>query len=102
MLPRQLLLLVLPIGGYLNTTAKSTIAADTIPNKITLQYINAVSDKADKLGNKMDEQTEQYLLRLQKQEAKLEKKLCKIDSLTFQPNLCKFISHVTISVKTIV
>jgi len=81
MISRLLLLLALLMGGYTITTAQSTIATDTIPNKITSQYINAVSDKADKLGNKMDEQTELYLLKLQKQEAKLQQKLSKIDSV---------------------
>jgi len=50
-------------------------------NKITQQYISAVNGKATKVAEDIDKQTEKYLARLEKQEAKLKRKLSKIDSL---------------------
>ena len=49
--------------------------------KITQQYINAVVRTSSRMAEDIDQQTEHYLARLEKQEARLRNKLSKIDSL---------------------
>ncbi len=49
--------------------------------KLTQNYIHSVSEKSDKISKDLDEQTEKYLAKLEKQEAVLKNKLSKIDSL---------------------
>ncbi len=78
----QLVLAILSVCSFLQTTAQPALTADTLfSSKTSTQYINAVSEKADKIGNQIDEQTDRYLAKLQKQEAKLQQKLSKMDSL---------------------
>ena len=50
-------------------------------DKITGKYIRAIDGKAAKVAADIDRQTEKYLNQLEKQEAKLRKKLSRIDSL---------------------
>ncbi|HEX7905826.1 MAG TPA: hypothetical protein VF487_18270 [Chitinophagaceae bacterium] len=50
-------------------------------NKVGLQYAGKVSTKADELNKKLDKKSQQALQQLQKQEAKMKRKLMKIDSL---------------------
>ena len=50
-------------------------------NKVGLQYADKVSAKADELNKKLDKKSQQALQQLQKQEAKMKRKLMKIDSL---------------------
>ena len=50
-------------------------------NKVGLQYAGKVSAKADELNRKLDKKSQQALQQLQKQEAKMKRKLMKIDSL---------------------
>src|SRR5712691_8994327 len=49
--------------------------------KIQSNYIDAVSKKAATTTTALNKQTDKYLARLQRQEAKLQKRLSKIDSL---------------------
>jgi len=49
--------------------------------KISEKYFDAVSKKANKLQQNLDEKSQKVLDRMQKQEAKLQKKLAKVDSL---------------------
>src|SRR5436190_1865657 len=49
--------------------------------KIPLKYFDAVSKKASTLQQNLDKKSQEVLDRMQKQEAKLQKKLAKIDSL---------------------
>jgi len=65
-----------------------TAVAQDLPNpalagneKVTEKYINAVDHKADYLSGELDKQTEKYLNKLEKQEARLKKRLAKVDSL---------------------
>ena len=58
--------------------------ADTVNagiSKLTSNYINAVDEKSCRAAEKIDQQTQKYLATLEKQEAKLQHKLSKIDSL---------------------
>ena len=50
-------------------------------NKLALQYADKVSAKAEELNQKLDKKSQQALRQLQKQEAKMKRKLMKIDSL---------------------
>ena len=50
-------------------------------DKLSRQYIASVGAKSDQAINDIDRQTQKYLDKLQRQEAKLQKKLAKIDSL---------------------
>ena len=49
--------------------------------KISEKYFDAGSKKANRLQQSLDEKSQKVLDRMQKQEAKLQKKLAKIDSL---------------------
>jgi hypothetical protein len=49
--------------------------------KISEKYFDAVSKKANRLQQSLDEKSQKVLDKMQKQEAKLQKKLAKVDSL---------------------
>ena len=49
--------------------------------KIPSKYFDAVSKKANTLQQNLDKKSQKVLDRMQKQEAKLQKKLAKVDSL---------------------
>ena len=53
----------------------------TATPKIPEKYFDAVSKKASTLEENLDKKSQKVLDRMQKQEAKLQKKLSKIDSL---------------------
>ncbi len=70
----------LPILLLLIIVSKSANSQDSIP-KISSQYFDAISKKANSLNQKLDKKSEKVLANMQKQEAKLHKKLAKIDSI---------------------
>src|SRR5690242_18483889 len=75
------LLLLLCSKPFLSL-AQDTPDQFTLPStKVASKYIDAVSDKSEKVSGEIDKQTEKYLSKLQKQEAKLQRKLAKIDSI---------------------
>jgi hypothetical protein len=53
---------------------------DTANSQVSTKYLESVASKAGSLEDKLDRKTEKMLARLQKQEAKMKKKLMKIDS----------------------
>ena len=59
------------------TGAQNAVRLD----KLTSRYIAAVGNKSDAVGQDIDKQTAKYLDKQQKQEAQLQKKLAKVDSL---------------------
>lgn len=54
--------------------------ADTLQQKISLQYLDKAGTQAATLSNKLDKKAERVLAKFQKQEAKMRNKLMKIDS----------------------
>lgn len=80
MLFRLLVMLLLCACGT-PLIAQQAPGAGSIDNALTSKYIDAVAGKSEKLSAQLDKQTKRYLNKLQKQEAKLQKKLYKIDSL---------------------
>ncbi len=54
--------------------------ADTLQQKISLQYVDKAGAQAANLSNKLDKKSERVLAKFQKQEAKMRAKLMKIDS----------------------
>src|SRR5882672_1879497 len=74
-------ILLLPFASYCQNGNDVTTADTIISSKLAHKYISSVSGKADKIGSDLDNQTEKYLDRLEKQEAKIQKKLNKIDSV---------------------
>jgi hypothetical protein len=62
--------------------ALSQTAGDTIATpKISSKYFDAVNKKAENLTRDLDKKSQKVLARMQREEAKLQKKLAKIDSL---------------------
>ncbi|HEX2629590.1 MAG TPA: hypothetical protein VHM26_11270 [Chitinophagaceae bacterium] len=68
-----LLLLCWVIPAVAQTPADTTVQVST-------KYLESVASKAGSIEDKLDRKTEKMLARLQKQEAKMKKKLMKIDS----------------------
>jgi hypothetical protein len=56
------------------------LAQDSISQQISIKYIDAVSSRSEKLEGKLDRQSEKALLRFEKQERKLKRKLANKDS----------------------
>ncbi|MBS1563605.1 MAG: hypothetical protein JST39_04415 [Bacteroidetes bacterium] len=81
----RLLIILLPLACSNITRAQDTPASglqDTARlNKLTSGYIAAVGSKSGVVSRDIDKQTTRYLDKLQKQEAKLQKKVAKVDSL---------------------
>ena|SRR5436190_11168548 len=76
----RLLILFLPFLISNSVNSQDSIGHHDI-SKIPSKYFDAVSKKANKLQQKLDEKSQKVLDRMLKQEVRLQKKLAKIDSL---------------------
>ena len=72
---------LLIIGILVCATSYSQDSIAHIDTKITTRYFDVVSKKALGLNEALDKKSEKTLHRIQKQEAKLKRKLSRIDSL---------------------
>jgi len=63
------------------TLISSSIYSQNSTNKISSKYFETVSKKTNSLQEKLDKKSQKVLDRFQKQEAKIKRKLIKIDSL---------------------
>ena len=75
------LLILFSILAISNTAKSQDSSSRTDISKIPSQYLESVSKKANTLQQNLDKKSQKVLDRMQKQEAKLQKKLAKIDSL---------------------
>ncbi|MBS1598425.1 MAG: hypothetical protein JST75_09365 [Bacteroidetes bacterium] len=71
----------LPLSAFCQTKADSVKVDSIVSTKLAQKYISTVSKKADGITNDLDKKTEKYISDLQKQEAKIQRKLSKVDSL---------------------
>jgi len=76
----RLLMLFLPFLFSNSVNSQDSTGHPGI-SKIPSKYFDAVSKKANTLQEKLDNKSQEVLERMQKQEAKLQKKLAKVDSL---------------------
>ena len=74
-------IVLFPLASYCQNSKDVTTADTIISSSLSKKYIASVSGKADKIGGDLDKQTEKYLAKLEKQEARIQKKLNKIDSV---------------------
>lgn len=70
-----------PAASFCQAKSDASDVDTVISEKLARKYISSVSAKADNISNDLDRKTDQYLSKLQKQEAKMERKLSKIDSV---------------------
>jgi len=73
----QLLILVLAVSHAANS--QDTTHSDV--SQIPARYLETISRKVNTLQQNLDNKSEKVLARMLKEEAKLQKKLAKIDSL---------------------
>jgi hypothetical protein len=73
----QAILLLVFLTAFSHAFAQDSSSAQ----RVSLNYIDAVAERSKRLGEKLDKQSEKALLRFQKQEKKLQKKLADTDSL---------------------
>jgi hypothetical protein len=81
----RLLMILLPLAcsNLIHAQEPTALSASDAAkaDKISCQYITSVSDKSAQTSQDIDRQTQAYLDKLQKQEAKMQKHLAKVDSL---------------------
>lgn len=81
----RLLVILLPLACSHFALAQQTSAPDAVQaarlDKLSQQYIASMSEKSGQVSKDIDKQTDHYLDQLQRQEAKLQSKLAKVDSL---------------------
>lgn len=73
----RFLFIVFSLFSYANLNSQE---ADTLQQKISLQYLEKTGVQATALSNKLDKKAERVLAKFQKQEAKMRAKLMKMDS----------------------
>jgi hypothetical protein len=73
-------LLVLVIHGQAQNDS-TTINSNIKAGKITQKYIAAVSDKTQKIEDNVDKQTARYLVKLERAESKIQRKLAAFDAV---------------------
>ena len=72
-----ILLLIVPALGSFSQDSTSSLTVEPIPQK----YFQIIAKESSQLKQRLDKKSENVLQQLQKREAKLQKKLAKIDSL---------------------
>src|SRR5580704_17171840 len=70
----------IPLSTYSQDKKDSTYSL-SIPTKLSGKYIHSVAEKSTKISSDMEGQTEKYINKLQSEEARIEKKLSRVDSL---------------------
>jgi hypothetical protein len=69
-------------GAYMSTFAQdSSILNSPASINLSKKYVETVGERSEKLTSDLDKQTEKYLQNLQRQEASMQQKLSKIDSV---------------------